>query len=387
VSVERSPGGHLRVLHLYAGNLYGGIETLLVTLARFRDLGGPMVPEFGLCFRGRLWDELKATGATVHDLGEVRFSRPWTVWRSRRRLRALLTREQFDVVVCHACWPHALFAPVVRRCGGALVFWAHDIANGTHWIEERARRTSPDLVVANSRYTASTLLHLFPAAPTEVLHSPVPSPAVIDRAAARRAVRQELDALDDVVILQSCRLEPWKGHSLLINALQRLRSEPGWVCWLTGNAQRPHEADYLRQLQAQALDMRICDRLRFLGHRRDLPSVLAAADIHCQPNIGPEPLGVAFIEAMYAGLPVVTTAQGGALETVDDTCGILVPPGDAVRLADALQRLVDSPAERMRLGQAGPRRAAAVADPVTGLSRLHDILHGAARSAFQGCAT
>jgi glycosyltransferase involved in cell wall biosynthesis len=387
MSVETFPGGQLRVLHLYAGNLYGGIETLLVTLARFRDLGAPMLPEFGLCFHGRLWDELKATGATVHDLGEVRFSRPWTVWRARTRLRGLLSRERFDVVVCHACWPHALFAPVARRSCVPLVFWAHDVATGSHWLEKRARRTPPDLILANSRYTASTVIQLFPAVPTEVLHSPVPSPAVIDRVAARRAVRQELDAVHDVVILQSSRLESWKGHSLLISALHHLRAEPAWVCWMTGSAQRPHEADYLSELQAQAAAIGVSDRLRFLGHRGDLPSVLAAADIHCQPNIGPEPLGVAFIEAMYAGLPVVTTAQGGALETVDHTCGVLVPPGDAVRLADALQRLVDAPAERLRLGQAGPPRAAAVADPSIGLSRLHDILQGVTLSAFLGCAT
>ena len=50
------------MLHLSAGNLYGGIETFLTTLARMRHLAPGMEPEFGLCFRGRLWDELVATG-------------------------------------------------------------------------------------------------------------------------------------------------------------------------------------------------------------------------------------------------------------------------------------------------------------------------------------
>src|SRR5262245_19506277 len=180
VRAESPEADRLRVLHLYAGNLYGGIETLLVTLARYRDLGAPMVPEFGLCFHGRLWDELKATGAALHHLGEVRFSRPWTVWRARSRLRSLVTREHFDSVICHACWPHALFAPVIRRCGVPLVFWAHDAAHGERsddgracirqatsasrlrvlgdfLVERRASLTAPDLILANSRYTASTL--------------------------------------------------------------------------------------------------------------------------------------------------------------------------------------------------------------------------------------
>ena len=73
-----------RVLHLSAGNLYGGVETLLITLARHWALCPEMTPEFGLCFRGRIWEELTECGVMVHDMGSVRFSRPWTVWRARR---------------------------------------------------------------------------------------------------------------------------------------------------------------------------------------------------------------------------------------------------------------------------------------------------------------
>ena len=57
-----------------------------------------------------------------------------------------------------------------------------------------------------------------------------------------------------------------------------------------------------------------------------------AADIHCQPNTAPEPFGLVFVEALYAGLPVVTTALGGALEILTDACGVLVPAGDAPAL-------------------------------------------------------
>src|ERR1043166_8961919 len=106
----------MRVLHLYAGNLYGGVETFLTTLARLRALSG-MEPTFGLCFEGRLSNELRESGAEVEILGAVRFSLPWTVLSSRRNLRRLLAREKFDVAICHIAWPHALFAPVIRKSG------------------------------------------------------------------------------------------------------------------------------------------------------------------------------------------------------------------------------------------------------------------------------
>lgn len=113
----------MRVLHLYAGNLFGGIERLLVTLARERTVCPEMEPEFGLCFEGRLADELRVAGVKVHMLGEVRFSQPWTVWRARRALKLELRQKHFDVVICHSCWPHAIFGPTVRAAGVPIVFW------------------------------------------------------------------------------------------------------------------------------------------------------------------------------------------------------------------------------------------------------------------------
>jgi glycosyltransferase involved in cell wall biosynthesis len=94
-----------------------------------------------------------------------------------------------------------------------------------------------------------------------------------------------------------------------------------------------------------------------------MPAVLAASDVYCQPNLEPEPFGLSLVEAMYAGLPVVTTAAGGALEIVDETCGELPTAGDAAGVAEALRRLIDDPARRARLGAAGQQRAGELCDP------------------------
>ena len=86
--------------------------------------------------------------------------------------------------------------------------------------------------------------------------------------------------------------------------------------------------------------------MRFLGQRADVPRLMAAADIFCQPDIGPEPFGIVFIEALYAGLPVVTSAFGGAVEIVDETCGILTAPGDTAAVATAVRSLIQDPSRR-----------------------------------------
>jgi len=80
----------LRVLHVHSGNLYGGVETILVTLARHRDLCPQMESHFALCFEGRLKEELTVAGAPVYQLGKVRLRQVVSVLRARRTLRELV---------------------------------------------------------------------------------------------------------------------------------------------------------------------------------------------------------------------------------------------------------------------------------------------------------
>jgi len=364
----------MRVLQVYSGNLYGGVETLLVRLARYRDLCPTMEPHYALCFQGRLSEELVAADAPVYQLGSVRVSRPVLLWRSRRLLGDLLRQKRFDVVVCHSAWSQAIFGPVVRSVGLPLVFWLHGTTDGRHWLERWARRTPPDLALCNSRFTAGTLPNMYPRVRTEPVYCPVGSPesrySKVDRALVRAELKTSAEA---TVIIQVSRMEAWKGHALHLEALGMLRDLPEWVCWQVGGAQRPHESRYLEELKNSASQLGIAERVRFLGQRSDVSRLLAAADIYCQPNTGPEPFGIALVEALYAGLPVVTTPLGAAMEILEPSCGIRVPV-EAEALSQALERLIFDPAERARLGAKGPIRATALCDPAKQMRRIEELL-------------
>jgi glycosyltransferase involved in cell wall biosynthesis len=376
----------MRVLHLSSGNLFGGIETLLIALARNDEATTRIDQHFGLSFEGRLSAALREVGAPVHLLGGVRLSRPASVWRARRTLRAVLASERIDLAVCHSSWPLVAFGPATRAAGLPLGYWLHGTVEADHWLERLARRTPPDFAVCNSHFTSAKLPALFPGVPYEVLYYPVEPHRLLPREEAiSRALRQELDTPEDaVIIVQVSRMEEWKGHLLHLEALGHLRELPGWFCWQVGGAQRPSEVAYQRTLERRAEELGIADRVRFLGQRSDVPRILAAADVFCQPNTGPEPFGIVFVEALSAGLPAVTTAMGGAQEIVDETCGVLVPPGDARALAAALQRLVVEPDLRSRLGSAGPERARMLCDPSVQTRRLGSLLDRAARQAVVG---
>jgi glycosyltransferase involved in cell wall biosynthesis len=304
----------------------------------------------------------------------VRTRWPWTIARARRALQAVLARRAVDVAICHSAWAQAIFAPVVREAGLPQVFWLHDVARGRHWLERWARLTPPDVIICNSAFTARSAASIYPGVETHVVHPPL---RVGGRDDARRAdIRRRLGAGPEVaVIVQVARLERLKGHDLHLEALAMLKDiAPRWQCWMVGGVQRPHEARYLAALERQAADLGIAERVRFLGQRGDVSAILGAADIACQPNTQPDAFGISFVEALGAGLPVVTTAMGGALEVLGDSFGFLVPPADAAALAAMLRRLVTDPALRATVGAAGPARARQLCDPAAQMRRLDSVL-------------
>ena len=367
----------IRLLHVYSGNLYGGIETALVALARHRALCPELTQEVALCFDGRLRRELDAAGIRVHGLPAPRASVPHTVARARRALAALLANESFDRVVCHAAWSQAFFGGIVRRARIPLVFWAHDAVTGRHWTERLARRVPPDFAICNSRFTADALTSIYPDVPSTVLayavdlQTPALTPGeVMD-------IRGSLHTKDDhVVIVQASRMEAWKGHAVLLEALAQLADRRQWVCWIVGGPQRAAESTYADSLRELARRLGIADRVRLVGASTDVPRLLAAADIYCQANIGAEPFGV----ALAAGLPVVASAIGGPTDIITDACGRLVPPGDATALSATLRTLVDDGSLRRLLGRAAPRRAQQLCDPPTQIRRLYEALASPMRS-------
>jgi glycosyltransferase involved in cell wall biosynthesis len=332
-----------------------------------------MATDFALCFDGRIAKELRDLGQTVHILGPARLRRWHTVLAARRVFRAALEDGRYDVVICHSAWPHALFAPVVRQYGARLVQFIHDVPNRLGWVDHLANRTPPDLVLCNTWFMEGSGRWWFAKVPRRMIRYPVPlgertSPE------ARGPLRQSLGTSpDSIVILHASRMQAWKGHTLLIAALSEMRGDPRWTCWIAGGAQRPSEMAYEAEIKREVASRGLESRIKFLGQRSDVPALMDAADIFCQPNVEPEPFGVVFMEALAHGLPVITTAMGGPLEIVDARCGVLVPPS-ARPLAQALSRMVEDDERRAQLSKNAPARARELCDVETQVRELADEL-------------
>jgi glycosyltransferase involved in cell wall biosynthesis len=147
------------------------------------------------------------------------------------------------------------------------------------------------------------------------------------------------------------RLDLTKGHDILIEATARLVKEwPEVSLTILGEgACRPN-------LEALAGTLGIADRVRFAGVTPRPEPLLAESDVFCFPSRS-EAQGLALIEALAAGLPVVASAVGGILETVaPEETGLLVEPGNAAALADAIARLARDHELRSRLATTARER-------------------------------
>ncbi|HEY2180178.1 MAG TPA: glycosyltransferase family 4 protein [Solirubrobacteraceae bacterium] len=226
---------------------------------------------------------------------------------------------------------------------------------------------SATTVVANSRYTADSVLAAAPRTHVEVVHNAVDlarfDPSRIDRAAARARLDDALGIGDRPLLGVVAQVTPWKGQETAIQALALLREQGvdadlllvGSAKFVAASTRFANE-DYVARLRALVASSALEDRVHWLGEREDVPEIMAALDVLLLPS-WEEPFGRAVVEAMAMRVPVVATSVGGPREIVDDGReGRLVAPRDPRAWAAAIRTVLDSPQRRGAMGLAGRER-------------------------------
>ncbi|MFN3420616.1 MAG: glycosyltransferase [Armatimonadota bacterium] len=148
------------------------------------------------------------------------------------------------------------------------------------------------------------------------------------------------------------RLHPAKGIDVLLHALAKINHQGhSWECYILGDG-----PERLRLMQL-ARELELDERISFVGYERNPYIWLRKADIFVSPSRW-ETFGIAIVEAMALGLPVIATATDGAVDIIDDGVdGLLVPVEDASALADAITELMHNPSLRQRLGEKAKQKA------------------------------
>jgi glycosyltransferase involved in cell wall biosynthesis len=313
--------------------------------------------------RGELAALLEDAGVevVVRPLAVLRRSRPDPLGTARRlaadrRELAPLARERGAAlvhsntsVVLGGRWaglPHVVHVREIYAGAGGAV-------GSALWPLLRHRLLRADALLCISGAVAD---QFGDASNVAVVHDGLPrEPGRAERGAARAALG--LDAKPFVVGLIG-RVSDWKGQDVLARALaEPALAEIGAVGLVAGDPFPGNEASE-RELRRLSQSLGLGERLRLLGFREDVETVLGAADALAVPSTRPEPFGLVALEASAAGLPVVAAGHGGVTEVVrDGETGLLVAPRDPTALAAALRRLADDAELARRLGAAGGERA------------------------------
>jgi glycosyltransferase involved in cell wall biosynthesis len=178
---------------------------------------------------------------------------------------------------------------------------------------------------------------------------------------------------DDLVIVVVARLTPWKGHMVLLDAFRAVHREHPRARLLVVGAPTFWETSYETTLRERAEELGCGEAVRWLGFREDIPQLLALSHLMALPSAS-EPFGIAIVEAMIAGKPVVVCDTGGPREiVVDGETGLVVPTWQVGPLADAIDALLSDPVRARRMGEAGRARALEHFDIRQGVRRIEEL--------------
>ena len=348
------------VFEILPSLVVGGAERLVVHLVerlsreRFSPVCICLESPLGTHYEARV----QASGAPLYFLGKGAGASGGVL----RQLNALFRQYRPTVVHTHIIGLNYAYPLMLRYHTPARVHTVHSLAQreiGVRvgaWVRMLAfrYRLSGVVPVAVADEVRASIQQLYGYPDPPLIPNGVPTeeyaPDPDKRVQWRQAHGIEPCA---TVLVHVGRFAPPKNHALLIEAFAQVRSDAPLYLLLVGGG----ELENAVREQVAALGLQ--ERVRFLGVRADVADILRASDVFVlSSRVEGNPMSV--MEAMAAGLPVVSTAVGGVPELVrEGVTGLLVPSEDAGALAQAMQALVDDPVRRQAMGAAARQHAVA----------------------------
>ncbi len=365
----------MRILHTEASCGWGGQEIRILDEAA------------GMIERGHeLWLACPPQ-APIAQAAPARGLRVVTLPVGRKRpagvfaMRELLLSNHFDVINSHSStdtWLSALAcaslktAPALVRTRHISAPVARNAAN--RWLYARASR----FVVTTGESLRQELISGLGCSPQRVVSIPTGIDHQRFRPVAGRAERSEIRASlglpdDRCLIGIVATLRSWKGHRFLVEAAASLAMKAQLV--IVGDG--PQD----RALREQVAALGRPDLVRFAGQQADVAPWMRAFDVFALPSYANEGVPQALMQAMFTGLPCVTTTAGAIGEiALPGQTAVVVPMQDGVALADALAGLYRDPSWRSALGERARTHVLNGFTRERMLDRMSKLFEAAARS-------
>jgi glycosyltransferase involved in cell wall biosynthesis len=343
------------VVHFTDSGVFGGTEqALLHVLAGLdRRRWRPVLFHHREAGLASLLEKTRDLGVKLQTV--PRINRIWHISRVPQFIGALRA-ERPSIFHAHLTWPlsckYGLLAAVTARVQ-AVVATAQlcvDLSGrGLLQLQPRLISAGVDRYIAVSRAVAYQLCNDFriPASKVRIIHNGIAAGRFEERANPLLRAALTRGSAQRIVLMIGRLEKKQKGQQYLITAAAQV---PDAMFVLAGDG--PDRGALEEQARALGVD----NRVLFLGHREDIPDLLAASDVFVLPSLY-EGLPLSILEAMAAGRPVIASAIGGNDEVIENgENGLLVPQADPEALAGALRALLSDPALARRLAEAGRSR-------------------------------
>lgn len=321
----------------------GGVERGTVDVAKALVAAGwrAIVASEG----GPLVRELERAGA-VHVTLPLASKSPFVMRKNIGRLRSLITEHAIDIVHARSRAPAWSAEAAAKRAGAHFITTFH----GTYSLDLPFKRfynavmTRGERVIAISDFIADHVVRTYHVDPAKI--RVIPRGVDIFQFDPNRVSQERIVQLAGLwrlpeerhIVLLPGRLSTWKGQDVLIEALARLRRKDlfGILLGVGGGS-----ANLRAEIEGAIVRTGLEESVRLINDCRDMPAAYMLADVVVAPSTRPEAFGRIAAEAQAMGRPIIASDHGGARETViPGSTGILVPPGDAGALAEAITQMI-----------------------------------------------
>lgn len=307
---------------------------------------------------GFYFDELTDSGYILH---EVDFQRsPFRIKNISAffTLRKLIKAYDYDIIQCHEPVGGAIGRLAGRSCGKYVMYFAHgfhffDGAPLKHWMLYYSFEyilsyfTDAIITICKEDFERSKKFHAKNCYYIHGIGIDYSKYDITNPKQNRKQIRQNIGVKNqEIVLITVGEMIRRKNHRIILEAMSAINRHDIHLI-ICGDGELK---DYLFKLSKE---LGISDKVHFLGFRRDIPNVLCAADAFIFPSLW-EGLGLAGLEAMYMGIPVIGSRRQGIKDYVlDNNTGLLFDPQDKYELVSCIESIFQNPKSNSKFSENG----------------------------------
>lgn len=328
------------ILQVVPALISGGVERGTLEIAKnivrighnsiVISAGGPMV------------ESLEDSGSE-HITLNVASKNPVTIWKNARKLANIIRSRNIDIVHARSRAPAWSCYMAAKATNVKLITTFHGIYNFKNFLKKfyNSVMTEGRSVIAVSNFVKKHIVDNYKVDPNKITvihrgvnHHEFSKEKLSEDKLSRYREKYRVPA-DTPVLLLPSRMTRWKGHMVLIDALEKIK-HLNFYCIMAGDLAK-HPA-YVSRIKEKIHQYKLQSHIQLFGNEPDIISLYGISDIVLSTSIEPEAFGRTIIEAQAMEKIVIATNIGGACETIQDGLnGFHVEPNDSIALAQKIE--------------------------------------------------